>query len=50
VIETYLRGYNTAAFSSANGGWEFAMRERPGLKVQTVTLGGRSATKWWYEY
>jgi prepilin-type N-terminal cleavage/methylation domain-containing protein/prepilin-type processing-associated H-X9-DG protein len=48
LIETYLRGYNTAAFGSSNGK-QFAMKQRPGLQIGTISLNGKSFTRWSYQ-
>jgi prepilin-type N-terminal cleavage/methylation domain-containing protein/prepilin-type processing-associated H-X9-DG protein len=44
IIETFLQSYNTAAMDHA-----FMMKQRPGLSIQTVTLNGKSFTKWSYQ-
>jgi prepilin-type N-terminal cleavage/methylation domain-containing protein/prepilin-type processing-associated H-X9-DG protein len=44
IIETYLRGCNTAAIDHA-----FMVQQRPGLKIETVTFNGKSFTRWSYQ-
>lgn len=44
IIETYLRGCNTAAIDRA-----FMVQQRPGLRIETVTFNGKTFTKWSYQ-
>lgn len=45
IIEAYLRSYMTAAITH-----DFMIKQRPGLKIETVTLGGKTFTKWSYDH
>jgi prepilin-type N-terminal cleavage/methylation domain-containing protein/prepilin-type processing-associated H-X9-DG protein len=47
LVETYLRGYTTAAMTGAP---DFFMKQRPGLKIETVTFSGKTFTKWSYSF
>ena len=45
IIETYLKGYNTAAIDKA-----FMVKQRPGLKIEeNITLNGKTFTRWSYQ-
>ncbi len=44
IIETYLRGCNTAAIDRT-----FMVQQRPGLRIETVTFNGKSFTRWSYQ-
>lgn len=44
IIEAYLKSYITAAMDHA-----FMIKQRPGLRIETVTLNGKTFTKWSYD-
>jgi prepilin-type processing-associated H-X9-DG protein len=44
IIETWLRSYNTAAMDKG-----FMMAHRPGLKIDTTSVSGRSFTRYTYQ-
>jgi prepilin-type N-terminal cleavage/methylation domain-containing protein/prepilin-type processing-associated H-X9-DG protein len=44
IIEAYLRSYMTAAMDHA-----FMMKQRPGLRIENVSQGGKTFTKWSYD-